>query len=224
MPTWLQQSISNESHAPPLELLWRIGMAFAFGCIVALVYRGTHRTEPISPTFPRTLVLLSILIAMVTSVIGDNVARAFSLVGALSIVRFRTVVRDTQDTAFVIFAVVVGMAAGANHLWVAVIGIGIVTAAVLILRPRGNATIWTEEECDLTVRVNSGSKPEALVEPVFRNHVQQHQILGVATAKQGTALEVTYRILFRKGSAPLDLVTELNRVEGVQNVDVHRDA
>ena len=50
--------------------------------------------------------LLSILIAMVTQVIGDNIARAFSLVGALSIVRFRTVVRDTQDTAYVIFAVV----------------------------------------------------------------------------------------------------------------------
>ena len=52
---------------------------------------------------------------MVTQVIGDNVARAFSLVGALSIVRFRTVVRDTQDTAYVIFAVAVGMAVGANH-------------------------------------------------------------------------------------------------------------
>jgi len=62
----------------------------------------------------------------VTQVIGDNVARAFSLVGALSIVRFRTVVRDTQDTAYVIFAVVVGMAVGANDLWVSLIGIGVV--------------------------------------------------------------------------------------------------
>ena len=52
-------------------------------------------------SFTVTLVLLTILIAMVTQVIGDNVARAFSLVGALSIVRFRTVVRDTQDTAYV---------------------------------------------------------------------------------------------------------------------------
>ena len=65
-------------------------------------------------SFVVTLVLLTILIAMVTQVIGDNVARAFSLVGALSIVRFRTVVRDTQDTAYVIFAVAVGMAVGAE--------------------------------------------------------------------------------------------------------------
>jgi hypothetical protein len=62
--------------------------------------------RPVGTSFPITLALLSVLIAMSTQVIGDNVARAFSLVGALSIVRFRTVVRDTKDTAYVIFAVV----------------------------------------------------------------------------------------------------------------------
>jgi uncharacterized membrane protein YhiD involved in acid resistance len=224
MPTWLKDSVVNSGHAPPLELLWRIGIAFIFGCIVALIYRGTHRNGPIAPTFPRTLVLLSILIAMVTSVIGDSVARAFSLVGALSIVRFRTVVRDTQDTAFVIFAVIVGMAAGANHLWVAVIGVAVITFAIFVLRPRGDATIWTEDECDLCVRLNTGSQPAQLVEPAFKRHLQHFEVLAVATAKQGTALEVTYRIRFRKSSAPLELVNELTKVEGVLNVEVSRDS
>jgi uncharacterized membrane protein YhiD involved in acid resistance len=222
MPAWLQQTLST-GHAPPWELLWRISVAFLLGYIVALIYRGTHRAEPIAPTFPRTLVLLSILIAMVTSVIGDNVARAFSLVGALSIVRFRTVVRDTQDTAFVIFAVVVGMAAGANHLWVAIIGVVVIAFAIFILRPRGQTTIWTEEECDLCVRLSAGSKPDQLIEPVFRKHLQQFEILSVATAKQGTALEITYRTRFRKTSAPLDLVNELSHLEGILNVEVHRE-
>jgi uncharacterized membrane protein YhiD involved in acid resistance len=223
MPPWLQQSLGNDGHAGPAELVWRIGIAFLFGCIVALIYRGTHRRDPIAPTFPRTLVLLSILIAMVTSVIGDNVARAFSLVGALSIVRFRTVVRDTQDTAFVIFAVIVGMAAGANHLLVAIVGTAIIAAAIFILRPRGNATVWTEEECDVCIRLAAGSKPDRLVEPVLKKHLHQFEILGVATAKQGTALEVTYRTRFRKSSAPLELVNELSQLDGVQNVEVSRE-
>jgi len=223
MPTWLQQSLSNTGHASPVELCWRIGVAFIFGCLVALIYRGTHRSDPMAPTFPRTLVLLSILIAMVTSVIGDNVARAFSLVGALSIVRFRTVVRDTQDTAFVIFAVIVGMAAGANHLWVAIIGTSIISVAIFILRPRSNATVWTEEECDLSVRMAAGKRPEDLVNPFFKKHLESSEILGVATAKQGTALEVTYRIRFRKSSAPLDLVAVLSKVDGILNVEVHRE-
>lgn len=224
MPPWLQNSLGTAGATPPLELLWRMTVAFLLGCVVALIYRGTHRAEPIAPTFPRTLVLLSILIAMVTSVIGESVARAFSLVGALSIVRFRTVVRDTQDTAFVIFAVIVGMAAGSNHLWVATIGIGVIAAAVFILRPRGQASVWSEEECDVCVRLEMGNKPEATVEPVLAKHLQQYQVLAVETAKQGTSLEVTYRVRFRKSSAPLDLVSELNSVRGVQNIEVHREA
>src|SRR6185295_13041366 len=87
-----------------------------------------------------TLVLLSILIATVTQVVGESPARAFSLVGALSIIRFRTVVQDTQDTAFVIFAVVMGMAAGASAPWVAMIGLGIVSLAAVIMRPKAGLT------------------------------------------------------------------------------------
>jgi hypothetical protein len=75
----------------------------------------THRGEqPPGHGFIPTLVLLTVLIALVTKVIGNNSARAFSLVGTLALFRFRTVVEDTRDTAFVIFAVVIGMAVGAG--------------------------------------------------------------------------------------------------------------
>ena len=71
-------------------------------------------------------ILLTVLIAMVTLVIGNSVARAFGLVGALSIVRFRTVVDDTRDTAFVIFAVIVGMAIRAGVWLVPLTGIPLI--------------------------------------------------------------------------------------------------
>ena len=83
----------------------RLLLALALGLAIAAIYRRARPMNEEAESFTVTLVLLTILIAMVTQVIGDNVARAFSLVGALSIVRFRTVVRDTQDTAFVIFSV-----------------------------------------------------------------------------------------------------------------------
>ena len=91
------------------------------------------RPEPQS-SFTTTLVLLTVLIAVVTQVIGDNVARAFSLVGALSIVRFRTVVRDTQDTAYVVFAVAVGMTTGASNVWVAIAGITVIASVAMVRR------------------------------------------------------------------------------------------
>src|SRR6187549_1761836 len=121
-----------------LQSVLRLLASLVLGGVVALIYRRA-RSEDAS-SFTATLVLLSILIAMVTQVIGDNVARAFSLVGALSIVRFRTVVRDTQDTAYVIFAVVIGMAVGSSDLWVAIIGLGVVGATAAVLRPRAGSS------------------------------------------------------------------------------------
>src|ERR671910_1932205 len=112
--------------------LVRLIAALAMGTLVAVIYKWARSSE--ASSFTATLVFLSILIAMVTQVIGDNVARAFSLVGALSIVRFRTVVRDTQDTAYVIFAVAVGMAVGAGHPGLAASGLGVIAFAAFVMR------------------------------------------------------------------------------------------
>ena len=122
---------------PSATSVVRLVAALAMGALVAVIYKWARSSE--ASSFTATLVFLAILIAMVTQVIGDNIARAFSLVGALSIVRFRTVVRDTQDTAYVIFAVAVGMAVGAGHMVLALAGTAIVAlAAAAMKRPARN--------------------------------------------------------------------------------------
>src|SRR5438067_682060 len=111
--------------APKLAALFV--QAACLGVAVAAVYYSTQRkTRAEAAPFVATLVLLCVLIAMVTQVIGDNTARAFSLAGALAIIRFRTVVDDTRDTAFVIAAVVTGMAVGAEMMKVALAGFPVI--------------------------------------------------------------------------------------------------
>src|SRR5687767_13382050 len=112
MLDWLKQSGMEQAAVEPRTLAVRLALSLVFGVVVADIYRRTKHDPAENTSFSATLVLLTILIAVVTQVIGDNIARAFSLVGALSVVRFRTVVQDTRDTAFVIFAVVIGMALG----------------------------------------------------------------------------------------------------------------
>src|SRR5262245_54820854 len=105
---WLERSIQAGAPVSFGMLATSLGWSFALGCVVAGIYVATQRKPRSEMTaLATTLVLLTILIAMVTLIIGNNVARAFSLAGALAIIRFRTVVEDTRDTAFVIFAVVV---------------------------------------------------------------------------------------------------------------------
>jgi hypothetical protein len=217
VPEFLTSPFSAASVISPLEVLVRLVIAVGMGGVVAWIYRRT-RTDHIS-TFPGTLVLLAVLIAMVTQVIGDSVARAFSLVGALSIVRFRTVVRDTQDTAFVIFSVVVGMACGASDPRVAVIGIAVVGAAAFVMRPKRPGAD-SSETFVLEIRVASGLDVSAAIISMIDSFASERRMTAVGTAKQGIAIETAYLVRLHAGQKPDELVKALNRIEGVQNVSL----
>lgn len=205
---------------PVWVIVARLLVAMVFGAAVAFVYRKTRRVP--ASSFTSTLVLLAILIAMVTQVIGDNVARAFSLVGALSIVRFRTVVRDTQDTAYVIGAVAVGMAVGAGHLWVAVAGIAVVAMAAYAMREDAPTTTSDEVPFALTVRLALGYDAGAVLGGVLDTFTATRRIVSVSTARQGAALEVSYRLALKDQERAQALVAALNVLDGVQAVDLRR--
>jgi hypothetical protein len=189
---------------------------------VAWIYRRTRRPSEVLPSFPVTLVLLCVLIAMVTQVIGSNIARAFSLVGALSIVRFRTVVRDTQDTAYVIFAVVVGMAVGARDLWIGTIGLGVVGLAAYLMMVRSRAFNAPQTPFLLSLRVGLGHDLDQLLGTVLNTHLLNRELVSVATAKQGISLDVIYEARLQPNGSPAELVKALNRTEGVQGVHLKR--
>ncbi len=222
MPEWLKAELTDGSHPMLSTLIFRMLVAWACGWLVAWVYRKTRAREAVSPSLSVTLVLLAVLIAMVTRVIGDNVARAFSLVGALSIVRFRTVVRDTQDTAFVIFAVAAGMAAGVSDLRVTLVGMLAVTAAAFAMRRPGGKSHEDEDSGTLSVRVGLGRDLDGLLKNVFETSLAHYDMRSVETVRQGAALEANYRVRLRPGRSPAELVKDLNGLEGVLSVHFGR--
>jgi uncharacterized membrane protein YhiD involved in acid resistance len=215
----------NGSQIPATEILFRLCLAAVFGGLVAFVYRRSRHEIDITPTFPPTLVLLSILIAMVTQVIGDNVARAFSLVGALAIVRFRTVVRDTQDTAFVILSVVVGMAVGASAPWVAMIGLALVAVVAIAMKPPATGDYITGHLPLLVkIRIGLGQDAEALLGSTLDVYFSHRRMESIETTKHGVSIDVAYEAKLREPGTPEQLVRALNRIEGVQSVRVERSS
>ena len=76
-----------------IALFWSILLSM----FIAITYRGTHRSVSYSQSFTQTLVLLCMIVGAVMLIIGTDIARAFTLVGALSIVRFRTAIKETRD-------------------------------------------------------------------------------------------------------------------------------
>jgi uncharacterized membrane protein YhiD involved in acid resistance len=218
---WLQHNLRNGLDISTGVLAVRLILAFLFGAAIAWLYRRTQAREGGgSEALASTLVLLAILIALVTQVIGNSVARAFSLVGALSLVRFRTEVQDTRDTAFVIFSVVIGMATGGGHLQAAVAGLLVGSIAAIATRPTAARANGSGPSYELRVKLGIGENSDGALDRLFNKHLNAYRLQTTTTARQGAALELSYSTQLRPGCSPTELVRELNQLEGVQAVNL----
>jgi uncharacterized membrane protein YhiD involved in acid resistance len=220
--TALQAALASDPTLSTRDLALRFIVALLLGGAVGLIFRLSHgggRDD--SLPFLMTLVLLPALIAMVSVVIGNSVARAFSLMGALSIVRFRTVVEDTRDTAFVIFSVVVGMAAGAGLLIVALIGIPCVGLAAIVLNRWPQIAGFRPGRIFLiTAKLNLSDDARQNFERALREHGIVPRLNSGGTARQGTAMELSYDAPIPKSVEIPTLILKLNQVSGVQGVEI----
>lgn len=198
----------------------RLGVAFTAGLVVAATYRVTRRRTESSAPLAITLVLLTMLIALITVAIGNSVARAFSLVGVLSIVRFRAAMDDIRDTAYVVFSVAAGMTVGTGLLGVTLVAVPIVAVAALILSIWERSVVPINAPGTLRLKVALGTSPERISEEVFPRYLRQHRLVSAETAKQGTAMEMTYRIWWISTPNVSQFASELTKTEGVQGVEL----
>jgi Domain of unknown function (DUF4956) len=231
MLEWFADSQTGAGSNSVTVMFVRLVAACLFGFLVAASYRLHRYPAPVPATFPLTLVLLSILIAMVMQVIDDRVARAFSLVGALSIVRFRTVLDDTQDIAFVIFAVVAGMASGTGAIGVAAIGSVVMIGTLWVSRwpvfasSKCQLEVGATPDADLTLRTSVGTNCEKQIKPLLDANLISYRLLSAETARGGSMLEWRYAVQFKVDIAPADLIERCCKTDGIQNVEMKmRDA
>ena len=223
MPEWIT-SVSPELDAALPTLAIRLLLAWLCGWIVAMLARSKRPVGSDSLTL--TLVLMSILISMATQIIGDNIARAFSLVGALSIVRFRTAVPATRDVAFVLAAVIVGMAIGAGQYWVTVVGLLTIALATQFNTPASDETESPANNSDtsnawrLTIRV--GLHAASGWESELAKLTESFQLISAETARRGGALELAYEYQPRKGIDAGMIVSDLNALPTVESASANR--
>jgi len=210
----LKQAFANDTSLVWTDILFRQVLALLFGCVVALVYALTRGSGPERRSIITTLVLLTILIGTIASVIGDNVARAFSLVGALSIVRFRTVVEDTRDTAFVILAVGVGMAVGSGHL---VAAMAVIPTSFIAARLFGGRPTPSGSDYRIIVLTTLGIPEETLL-AVLKPLTYRVEVRRVASARQGSAVETEFMVL--TSTSPRVIHEKLSEIDGVISTEI----
>lgn len=219
MPEWLKGTELVQTLPHWSDIGTCLAAAGGFGVAVAAIYYLTQRRgRSETASLVATIVLLTILLAMVTIVIGENLARAFGLAGVLSIVRFRTVVDDTRDTAFVIYAVITGMAVGSHLYTVAAVAVPVVALAALGLSFWGGGSGRAGVGI-LIVKLGVNADPALVLNTTLTKYLSGFRVTAVGTARQGAALELTYSARLRQGVTLVNLILDLNRVEGVQGVE-----
>ena len=192
-----------------------IAMLLSLGCsyFIANLYRATHRGTGYSQTYTQSLVLLSLVTTLVMIVIGSNIARAFSLVGALSIIRFRNAIKETRDVAFIFFAMAVAMACGTRFYTLAILATLFNGMAVYGMTATNFGKMTKPTERLLTVQLPPGHDPETTLHSAFGALFQNWNIVSMESVRQGLFQEIVYSVEPLpnvKGTQVLDSISKVN--------------
>lgn len=206
----------------PAEVLRNLAAACSCGLLVAFFYQGVTQRQAHQRAFILSLVALSLITALVIMVIGNNLARAFGLVGAMSIIRFRTAVKDVQDVVFIFFSLAVGMAAGVGKYAVAFIGTGSVGAALLLLSRLGSLA-QKRREYMLVMSYLPAAGAEASYLPVLRAYCATHQLISMKSYEGSEEHELSFYVRLKREEQSNELVQALKRAEGVQTINFFFD-
>ncbi len=201
---WFANQLSSFT---PLNVALALLAGLISGVIITLVYKKTYRGVLYSPTFSLTLILLTVVTAPVVMAIGSNVALSMGMVGALSIVRFRTAVKDPLDTAYMFWAITMGILIGANAYiiaLIAVIGISIIMLALSFVRlrsPDGYLLVLHYDEY-----------AQADIENELRRSIRSFRMRSKTVTRAGAEMTVEVR-MDQRG----DLVGHMLDIEGVHD-------
>ena len=192
----------------PAQVLVSYLLAFALAFIWATVYRRTHSGIAYTRSFFFTLVLVAPAIAMIMMAIGSNVALSLGLVGALSIVRYRSVIKDSKDLTFLLVAIGIGLTAGANVWVVGLIGTVTLAAITLVMTRAGHSGADSGDYI-LIFRSNRKEPWEALPSDA-QQLIAWKQLRGVTDVDSGQEFEYTYSVRLSPKANPERIVGEFS--------------
>ena len=191
-------------------------MAAALGFLIYISYYISHRGTIYSKKFNASLVVLTILTGTVMTVIGNNIALSFGMVGALSIVRFRTAVKDSRDTVYIFWTVIVGICCGVGDYAVAAVGSAVAFVALLVL-----GLIKSDNRMLLIIRA-ARNRQSVIQAHVFKQF-NRKAILRVRNTTDETVefiYELTSKLLTKMESSGTNIVDSLYEIGGVEYVNL----
>lgn len=197
------------------EIIINILLAIVLGFIISAIYRQTHKGISYSQSFTLTILYVCVIVAVVMMVIGGSLARAFALVGALSIIRFRTVIKDTKDTAFVFLALAVGMAAGTSNYFLAVVSTFIIGVLALVVHQFNYGALYKSE---FILRFNHTHTDDEAYIAILDKFTKVHHLLHIEPTGDPEILRLTIDITLKEDIKPAQLVAGLTEAPELSEI------
>jgi hypothetical protein len=192
-------------------------LSFALSAIVAYVYRMTHRGTSYTQTYVQNLVLMGMVVAVVMLVVGSNIARAFALVGALSIIRFRNAIKETRDVGFIFFVMVIGMAVGTRFYILAAVAMSVISSAVLIMTRFDWFKLDVRSQI-LKVQLPAGEDFSNLLDEIFVRFTSESELVSAETIRGGALTELMYSVRLKSAEESSAFISAIQAKTAGQKV------
>lgn len=195
----------------PATVLLTLAFALITGVLISLVYKITYRGVLYSPQFSMVLIMLTLVTAPVVMAIGSNVALSMGMVGALSIVRFRTAIKEPLDIAFLFWSIAVGIVLGAGLIPLAVFGSIVIGGMLLLFAKRRGA----DAPYLLVLRCRNEAAEQAAA-AALAGQVKRSAVKSKTVTDAG--IELTLEVAL--SSEATSFVNALNSIEGVESASL----
>ena len=192
-------------------------LAFVCGHAVAWIYMLTHSGLSYSRSYVNTLIILPVLVALVMIVLANNLVIAFGLMAIFAMVRFRSVLRDTLDTAYVLAVIVLGLACGTMKFTSAVIGVA-ATAAIMLYFWASAFGTRLRYNLILNVQWQRPAAELADLRQLLQRHARTTYCASQRSQSAAAMVDVSYRLLLRDPARSHELLAEVRSLPGVSRV------
>lgn len=196
-------------------LIWGI----ILGLIISLTYIFSDRDKKYSPNFAFTLVILPVIVAMVILLIGSDIAKAISLGGVFTLVRFRSVPGDSKDITNVFFTMAVGLALGMGYLNIA-IGFTLAICIVYFILIRFGYGVRRVSPKELKINIPENLEYDGIFEDLFKEYTNKVSLQRVRTTNLGTLYELTYIVEMKKGANEKQFIDALRCRNGNLTISI----
>lgn len=217
------ESLMTFSSSEPITIgnaLIAILISMVSGLIISMTYMKTSENKKFSQNFAVTTILLPAIISAIIMLIGSDIAKAFSLAGAFSIIRFRSTPGEPKDIAFVLFALAAGLACGVGLYGFALILTLLLCMVMVVLSMTkyGKNDITTTQ---LVITIPEDMEFEEVFDEILSKNSSSYKMTKLKTSAMGSLFQVTYEIDLLENTDKKKLIDELRLYNGNLNIQIN---